>query len=57
MIAPSSTRAVWQPASLEQLAARTELTLGDLSLALLRLSYAGWVEDRGGWYERIARSE
>ena len=47
----------WQPASLEQLAARTELTLGDLSLALLRLRDAGWVEDRGGWYERIARSE
>jgi DNA processing protein len=47
----------WQPASLEQLAARTELPLGALSLALLRLGDAGWVEERGGWYERIARAE
>ena len=47
----------WQPASLEQLAARTEMALGDLSLALLRLNEAGWVDERGGWYERVARSE
>jgi DNA processing protein len=47
----------WQPASLEQLAARTELALGELSLALLRLGDAGWVEERGGWYERVARAE
>jgi DNA processing protein len=47
----------WQPASLEQLAARTELPLGALSLALLRLGDAGWVEERAGWYERIARAE
>jgi DNA processing protein len=47
----------WQPASLEQLATRTEMPLGALSLALHRLRDAGWVEERAGWYERIARSE
>jgi DNA processing protein len=47
----------WQPASLEQLASRTELPLGELSLALLRLADARWVEERGGWYERVARPE
>jgi DNA processing protein len=47
----------WQPASLEQLAARTELPLGELSLALHRLRDTGWVEERAGWYERIARAE
>ncbi|HEY2811910.1 MAG TPA: DNA-processing protein DprA [Acidimicrobiales bacterium] len=47
----------WQPASLEQLASRTGLALGDLSLALLRLREQGWVDERGGWYERVARAE
>jgi DNA processing protein len=47
----------WQPASLEQLAARMELSLGALSLALLRLRDTGWIEQRAGWYERIARAE
>jgi DNA processing protein len=47
----------WQPASLEQLAARTALSLGELSLALLRLTESGWVDERGGWYERVARAE
>ena len=47
----------WQPASLEQLAARTELPLGELSLALVRLHEHGWIEERGGWYERVARTE
>jgi DNA processing protein len=47
----------WQPASLEQLASRTEMPLGALSLALLRLADAGWVEERAGWYERVARAE
>jgi DNA processing protein len=47
----------WQPASLEQLAARTALGLGELSRALLRLTESGWVDERGGWYERVARAE
>jgi DNA processing protein len=47
----------WQPVSLEQLAIRTEMTLGELSLALARLQSNGWVDERGGWYERVARSE
>jgi DNA processing protein len=47
----------WQPASLDQLAARTELPLDELSLALVRLRECGWVDERGGWYERVARAE
>jgi DNA processing protein len=47
----------WQPVSLEQLAIRTHMALGDLSLALARLREGGWVDERGGWYERIARPE
>lgn len=47
----------WQPATLEQLALRTELDLGALALALARLGESGWVSTQGGWYERIARAE
>lgn len=47
----------WQPSSFDQLAARTGLALGALSLALVRLQDHGWVDERGGWYERIARAE
>jgi DNA processing protein len=45
----------WQPATIEQLALRTGLGLFDLPLALDRLREGGWVDNRGGWYERIAR--
>lgn len=44
----------WEPATLEHLAIRTELSLPDLALALESLLAAGWVECSGGWYERLA---
>jgi DNA processing protein len=47
----------WQPASVDQLALRTGLDVGRLVVALARLSGDGWVCDREGWYERVARSE
>lgn len=45
----------WQPATLDQLIARTGERLGVVALALARLEDGGWVGTRGGWYERIAR--
>ncbi|MEY2465090.1 MAG: processing protein [Acidimicrobiaceae bacterium] len=47
----------WQPASFDQLAARTGLALGPLSLALGRLEAGGWLARRGAWYEQVARTE
>ena len=47
----------WQPAALEQLAARTGHSLGDLAEALLRLEVSGWISGNGGWYERVARPD
>ena len=45
----------WQPASLDQLLLRTGLGLGPLTLALDTLAETGWVAQRGGWYEQVAR--
>jgi DNA processing protein len=45
----------WQAASFDQLAARTGLPLPGLVLAIERLRAAGWLESRGGWFERIGR--
>ena len=47
----------WSPVSLDVLAARTARPLGALALALDRLRADGWLTERGGWYERIARSD
>jgi DNA processing protein len=47
----------WQPATTEQLAERTDLSLVDLSVALTALASDGWIEQRSGWVERIARPE
>jgi len=47
----------WQPSSLDQLALRTGVDLGSLSVSLARLSASGWVRESDGWYERVARSE
>lgn len=44
----------WQPASLDQLALRTGLTLPALAGALDRLCAGGWATQDGGWYVRIA---
>jgi DNA processing protein len=45
----------WHAASLEQLAMRGGIDVGRLVVALERLRLAGWIEDRGGWFERIGR--
>lgn len=47
----------WQPASLDQLALRTGLPIGPLAVSLSRLAAAGWVRERDGWHERVARAE
>jgi predicted Rossmann fold nucleotide-binding protein DprA/Smf involved in DNA uptake len=44
----------WQPATLDQLVLRTGLAVGALVMALGRLGESGWVDRRGGWYERVA---
>jgi DNA processing protein len=44
----------WQPVALDQLALRTGLLLPELAAALDRLQAAGWIDQHGGWYERIA---
>lgn len=45
----------WQPATLEQLALRTDGSLATLAVALDRLQRDGWVAERGGWFERVGR--
>jgi DNA processing protein len=45
----------WHAATLEQLAMRCGLDVGRLVVALERLRLTGWVDDRGGWFERIGR--
>jgi DNA processing protein len=47
----------WTPISLGGLAARTQQPLGQLALALNRLCDQGWLVERSGWFERVARSE
>jgi DNA processing protein len=44
----------WQPTTLDQVALRTGLDLAALAPALDRLREAGWLSQRGGWYERVA---
>ena len=45
----------WQPVTFDQLASRTELTLGELAVALDDLVRARWLEQRGSWFERVHR--
>ena len=47
----------WAPVSLDGLTARTDRPLGELALALNRLCEQGWLVERGGWFERVARAE
>lgn len=42
----------WEPASAEQLAVRTALSLGDVACSLYELAASGWVTDAGGWWQR-----
>ena len=45
----------WQPATVEQVAARAGRDLAHVVMALERLLAQGWVDERGGWWERAAR--
>jgi DNA-binding IclR family transcriptional regulator len=45
----------WQPATFDQLAHRSELSLGELAVALDDLVRARWLEQRGSWFERVSR--
>jgi predicted Rossmann fold nucleotide-binding protein DprA/Smf involved in DNA uptake len=47
----------WQPSTLDQLAWRTGLAMPALAAAIERLLAGGWLAQRGGWYERIARGQ
>jgi DNA processing protein len=44
-----------EPASLDDLVARSGRTLSDVALALGRLEEAGWVQRHANWFERIRR--
>lgn len=46
----------WRAVSVEELARRSGLAFGPLSAALVRLESDGWVLQRDGWVERLARS-
>lgn len=43
------------PVSVDQLAARSGLALGDLAVRLMNLEHRGWVVRSGGWVERVRR--
>ena len=46
----------WQPATLDQLvAAHRTVASPRWPAALTRLELDGWVAQRGGWYERVAK--
>ena len=47
----------WQPATADQLAARTGLALGPVAVAVATLEAQGWIARRDGWIERVARAE
>ncbi|MEY2458317.1 MAG: processing protein [Acidimicrobiaceae bacterium] len=47
----------WSPLSLAGLAGRVPRPLGQLALALHRLCDQGWLVERSGWFERVARSD
>jgi DNA processing protein len=44
----------WQPSSLDQILLRSGRPLHQLAVSLDRLCDAGWLRQRGGWYERVA---
>ncbi len=44
----------WEPATFDDLCARTGCPPGQVSVALAGLQGAGWVAERTGWWERVA---
>lgn len=47
----------WQPVTLELLSSRVGGEFVEVAMALERLLAGGWVAERGGWWERVARPE
>jgi predicted Rossmann fold nucleotide-binding protein DprA/Smf involved in DNA uptake len=48
----------WDPATVDQLAIRTGLGLGELLRSIQTLVDAGWIVDDGsGWLRRLVRPE
>jgi len=47
----------WVPASVDQLALRTGAPIGALAVTLTELAADGWIAERDGWYERVARAD
>lgn len=47
----------WQPATTDHLILRTGMSFAELVGSLSRLEAAGWVAQRGGWFERRARAD
>jgi DNA processing protein len=45
----------WEPATFDDLCARTGRTPGQVGVALARLQGGGWVAERAGWWDRVAR--
>jgi DNA processing protein len=45
----------WEPATFDQLAHRSGLTLGELAVALDDLVRARWLEQQGSWFQRVHR--
>ena len=43
----------WEPATFEELCARSGCPPGRVSVALAGLQHAGWVAERGGWWDRV----
>ncbi|MGH9264563.1 MAG: DNA-processing protein DprA [Acidimicrobiales bacterium] len=43
----------WEPATFDDLCARTGRSPGQVSVALARLQGGGWVGERAGWWERV----
>ena len=44
----------WEPATLDEVVARSGLGPGRAGLLLARLEDDGWLVGRGGWWERLA---
>jgi DNA processing protein len=43
----------WEPATFEDLCARTGWSPAQVSVALARLQGGGWLAERAGWWERV----
>lgn len=47
----------WQPAVIDHLALRSGFEIDDVAVSLDQLERDGWIERRGGWFERCAKPE